>query len=200
MSAGLPDASPPRIFRRALRRRSELLVLGMQGLEIGIWRPRGGDLRQDDLRIAQRRSLVEQAAELARVQATSASEAGIFQNGEIELDLRDGLFIRAGRQISCGRKLESSDIKTPIIGFLNLEQSTLPLGRETHIGDPQRYGTATSIKGFKRGEIYCVGITAETGIRQLRADAIDNRIRLGWAFACRFRLRCGRRRVLIPRA
>ena len=127
MSAGLPEASPPH-FQESLAQAAELLVLGMQGLKISIWRPCGSDLLQDDVRIAQSRGLVEQAAELSRVQSPSASQAGIFQNGEIDLDLCHGLFIRAGWQVACRRKLESSGIKTPIIRFLNLEQSMLPPG------------------------------------------------------------------------
>ena len=83
--------------QESLSEANELLVPWMQGPKIGIGRPRGGDLHQDELRITQRRGLIKQAAELMRVEATSASKAGIFQNGEIELDLSDGFFIRTRR-------------------------------------------------------------------------------------------------------
>jgi hypothetical protein len=42
----------------------ELLMLGMERLKIGIGRIRRFDLDQDNLRIAQRRPLIEQAADL----------------------------------------------------------------------------------------------------------------------------------------
>src|SRR5262249_46121644 len=59
----------------------ELLVLRMQGLQIGIRRPRGGDLHQHLLRIVQRRGLVEYGAEFTRVKASAASKARIFKYG-----------------------------------------------------------------------------------------------------------------------
>ena len=97
MSAGLPAASPPRISEESLSEANELFVPWMQRPKIGIGRPRGGDLHQDEPGITQRRGVIKQAAEFMRVEATSASKASIFQNGEIELDLGDGFFIRTRR-------------------------------------------------------------------------------------------------------
>src|SRR4029079_8553676 len=79
--------------------------------------------------------------------------------------------------MTCGRKLESSSVKAPIIRVLDLEQSTLSLGRETHIGDPQRSSTAIPIKCFKCRKICWVVFAAEVWIFQLRANALNDRCR-----------------------
>ena len=41
----------------------ELLMLRVERLEVGIWRRRGGNLGQHDLRVEQRRILIDEFAE-----------------------------------------------------------------------------------------------------------------------------------------
>ncbi len=75
MSRSLPRSLPLAVLALAvlafaarleqrLAQPHELLMLGMERLKIGIGRIRRFDLGQDNLRIAQRRRLIEQLADL----------------------------------------------------------------------------------------------------------------------------------------
>ena len=136
----------------------------MQGLEIGIGRARGGDLRQDGLRIAQGGRLVEQGADLRGVQPTAAGKARIFQDRKIKLDLGDGLRLRARRELPCRRQFEGSGRKAPIVCLPDLEQGRLTLGREAHLRHPQRPARPRPIKGLERGKIIWIGTLAQRRI------------------------------------
>ena len=108
----------------------------MQRLEVGVRRLGGFDLGEHALRIAQGRSLVEELAHLRRVEPPSPGEARIFQNGEIELDLGDGLLLRGPRQRVGRRQLEGSRVEAPILSLADLEQGSLRPRRETHLSHP----------------------------------------------------------------
>jgi len=59
----------------------------MARAKIGVRRIGGGDLGHHRLRIAECRRHPVELAQLGRVGPAAAREAGIFQDGEVELDL-----------------------------------------------------------------------------------------------------------------
>jgi hypothetical protein len=111
-------------------------VLRVQRPQIGVRRRRRRDLGHDDPRILEVRLQVEQRAELCRIGASAAGKARIFENGEVELDLGDSLCLERRRQAPRGRQLERRGGQAPIIGFANLVDGGLRLGREPHGGHP----------------------------------------------------------------
>ena len=123
-------------LEQSLAQALELLVLGVQRLEIGVRRLGGFDLGEHDLGIAQWRHLVEELTHLQRVEPPSLGKARIFENGEIELDLGDGLLFRGPWQCVCWRQLEGGRIEAPIFRLPDLEQGSLRACGEAHLRDP----------------------------------------------------------------
>ena len=97
--------------------------------------------------------MIEELADISGFNLSAARKAGIFQNGEIELDLGNGLRLRTRRQFACKRQLEGDGVKTPILHLVELEEGLLPLRREAHLRHPQGAAGPRRIKGFERGEI-----------------------------------------------
>ncbi len=82
------------------------------------------------------RRLIEELADLLRVEPPAAGKAGIFQDGEIELDLGVCLVVRRRGQRACRRQIEGGGVEAPIVGLADLEQGRLPPRREAHLRHP----------------------------------------------------------------
>ena len=124
MSWSLPAACRRRFAARLEQRLAqalELLMLRMQRAEIGVRLLRRRDLGQDLLRIAQRRRLIEQIAELGRIEAPAAGETRIFQEREVELDLGGGLRVGILGQLPCAGSSKAAAAKP--------QSSALPISK-----------------------------------------------------------------------
>ena len=148
-----------RALNNARRKSLELLVLRMQRLEITAGVGRNGDLGEHDLRVAYGRIEVEDIAEARRIDAAAAGEAGIFQNGELKLDLGDSLIVNRLGQDSGGGSWKA-EADRPQSSALPISSMVACALAENPVGDPHRRSAAAGVEGIERGEIGWVGAFA----------------------------------------
>ena len=107
-------------LQQGLAQPLELLVLGMQAVQIVAGRLGGRHRLQHDLGIAQASASGRSCGSSAGIEAAAAGVARILQDGEAELDLGGGQRRRRGRHPAPGAAARMPPAKPPIVGLGDL--------------------------------------------------------------------------------
>ncbi len=174
----------------------ELRMLRMQPAQVGIDRIGDGERRDQRLRIVDRRVLVEQLADRARVEPAAARMPPVLHDGEADLDLDIGQHLERGRAVD-GRHLVVGRAQAPVVGLAQLGDGILGALGEAGAAGPYGLPVALGIERRQRREVFAAsGAGLRQRGRQTFAHQGDDGMHLGsraWLGRLGRGTRCGGR-------
>ena len=138
--------------------RLELLVLGMQRPQVGVWGIAGGDVRENVGGSAHGRPVIQHLGDARKIAEPSAARvAGVLEHGKGQRHLGCG---RCLRSVGSGMQLRQGEIagaQPRIVGLADLVDDGFAPLRDPGLRDPQQRPTVRIIEGGRGRQILGIG-------------------------------------------